>query len=149
MQADSITFLSIAADCVAIVVLVSTADYINRALADVLVAHHKGMRLNQAALVEATGINATTMQRILSGKSEVGVTKLAAFARVLNVPADELMRQAMVKAEAMSQAPSKIDDLETKRKQNEARAMTVEQIESQPHAATRDPEMDSDEPSSP
>lgn len=149
MQADSITFLSIETDSIATLVCVTTADFINRAMADVLVAHYKGQRMTQATLVEATGINATTMQRILVGKSDVEVTKLAEFARVLGVPADELMRQAVAKAEAMSAVAATTDDVAKKRKQNEARSMTTEQIESQPHAATRDPEMDSDEPPTP
>lgn len=127
----------------------SPADFINRAMADVLVAEYKGQRKTQLQLVNATGINATTMQRILVGKSDIDVTQLAAFAEVLRVPADELMRRAFAKAEAMSEASATTDDLGARRLQREAEQMSVAEIEHNAIAATVDAERREDEPDSP
>jgi transcriptional regulator with XRE-family HTH domain len=58
----------------------STSDPIDRAIADVLVAAYKGRRLNQAYLVEKTGIKSATMQRLMAGKSSFSVKQLNAIA---------------------------------------------------------------------
>lgn len=58
----------------------SSSTPIDRALADVLVAAYKGKRMNQAALVEKTGIKTATMQRLMAGKSRFDVDQLFAIA---------------------------------------------------------------------
>jgi transcriptional regulator with XRE-family HTH domain len=70
-------------------------DPVNRAMADELVARYKGKRLNQAKLVEATGINATTMQRIMAGKSAVYVAQLFPLARALDTSPEEIVAGAV------------------------------------------------------
>jgi transcriptional regulator with XRE-family HTH domain len=67
---------------------------INRAIADELVARYKGKRLTQANLVEATGINATTMQRILAGKSNVYIAQLAVIAKALDTTMESIIEGA-------------------------------------------------------
>lgn len=80
------------------------APYINQAMADVLVAAYKGERKTQGYLVTATGINATTMQRILAGKSDIDVIQLAKIADAIGIPPQDLMESAVEKAERMSAA---------------------------------------------
>jgi transcriptional regulator with XRE-family HTH domain len=58
----------------------STSKPIDRALADVLVSAYKGKRMNQAALVEATGIKSATMQRLMAGHTQFDVDQLYAIA---------------------------------------------------------------------
>jgi transcriptional regulator with XRE-family HTH domain len=58
----------------------STSEPIDRALADVLVAAYKGRRMNQAYLVEQTGIKPATMQRLMAGKSSFDVKQLNSIA---------------------------------------------------------------------
>ncbi|ROS28871.1 helix-turn-helix protein [Rathayibacter sp. PhB127] len=70
-------------------------DPVNRAMADELVARYKGKRLNQAQLVEATGINATTMQRIMAGKSAVYVAQLFSLARALETSPEAIVEGAV------------------------------------------------------
>ena len=53
-----------------------TASPIDLALADVLVAAYKGRRMNQADLVEATGISVATMQRLMAGRTRFDVEQL-------------------------------------------------------------------------
>lgn len=68
---------------------------VNRAMADELVALYKGKRLNQAKLVELTGIPATTMQRIMAGKSAVYIAQLFALAAALETSPDEIVGGAV------------------------------------------------------
>lgn len=125
------------------------APFINQAMADALVAAYKGERLTQADLVRETGINPTTMQRLLSGKSDIDVIQLAKLADAIGVPPQELMEYAVERAERLSAAAAK-NDLQEKRlqKQAEAQSMTTDQLENETNkrAATIDPELDTDEP---
>lgn len=75
-------------------------QYITQALADHLVAVYKGKRLTQASLVTATGINATTMQRIMAGKSVIDTVQLERLATALNVSAASLLQVAEENATA-------------------------------------------------
>jgi transcriptional regulator with XRE-family HTH domain len=69
-------------------------DPITRFMADELVAQYKGRRLTQADLVERTSINATTMQRIMAGKSNVTLPQLFAIAKALGTSAELLVQGA-------------------------------------------------------
>lgn len=80
------------------------APFINQAMADVLVAAYKGERKTQGYLVSETGINPTTMQRLLAGKSDIDVIQLTKIADAIGVPPQELMELAVERAERMSAA---------------------------------------------
>ena len=69
-------------------------DPINRAMADELVALYKGKRMTQATLVELTGINATTMQRIMAGKSAIYIAQLFSLASALDTSAEAIVEGA-------------------------------------------------------
>lgn len=123
--------------------------FINQALADVLVSAYKGERMTQAQLVEKTGINVTTMQRLLAGKSDIDVIQLTKLADAIGTPPQELMEYAVERAERLSVAAAK-NDLSKMRqeKQSEAQSMTTDQLENTTkRAATTDPELDTDQPS--
>ena len=121
------------------------ASSYSRAVADEIVGIYKKKRMTQPQLAELADINPTTLQRLLAGKSEMLVDQLIALCGVLGVSPGKVVEDAE-NALAMSEAATTTNDLDTKRKQNEARSMTTEQIETTKHAATRDPEMDNDEP---
>lgn len=128
------------------------APFINQAMADILVASYKEERMTQADLVARTGINPTTMQRLLAGKSVIDVTQLAALADAIGVPPQDLMERAVERAERLSAASSNMSDLQKKRseKEAEARAMTPDQLaQVEKRAATDDPELGTDEPEAP
>ncbi|MFF1633936.1 helix-turn-helix domain-containing protein [Leifsonia sp. NPDC058248] len=73
----------------------TTSTPIDRALADVLVAAYKGKRMNQATLVEATGIKSATMQRLMAGKTRFDVDQLFAIAEAIGGrSAADYMREA-------------------------------------------------------
>ena len=61
----------------------TTATPLDRALADILVAAYKGKRMNQAALVEKSGIKTATMQRLLAGKARFSVDQLFELAKAI------------------------------------------------------------------
>lgn len=128
---------------------------LNQAMAAEIRGERVARDLTQERLAEASGISYSTIKRIERGKVDISTGDLGAIASVFSnqepeVGPHQLMERAVTRAGGyetlLSVAASKTDDLHTKRKQNEARAMTVEQIESQQHAATRDPELDTDEP---
>lgn len=132
---------------------------LNKAMAAEIRGERVARELTQEQLAEASGISYSTIKRIERGHVDISTGDLGAIAAVLSdqegpeVGPHQLMERAVTRAGGyetlLSEVPSTNDDLRTKRKQNEARAMTVEQIESQPHAATRDPELDTDEPPAP
>lgn len=83
----------------------STSEPIDRALADVLVAAYKGRRLNQAYLVEQTGIKPATMQRLMAGKTNFDVKQLNGIADAIGAGrtgADYLRDAERMLAEAAS-----------------------------------------------
>ncbi|UAJ79994.1 helix-turn-helix transcriptional regulator [Leifsonia sp. ZF2019] len=95
----------------------STSKPIDRALADVLVAAYKGRRLNQAALVEKTGIKPATMQRLMAGKAQFDVDQLFAIADAIGTrTAADYLREAEANVDeaSMSQAPSNVTDITSK-----------------------------------
>jgi transcriptional regulator with XRE-family HTH domain len=134
-------------------VVTNRAQNIKAATADVLRAAYKEQRLTQPMLVKATGINATTMQRIMDGKSSVDMTTLFLLADAIGIPADEILERAIKRADRMPgqqmSEGSSSNDLEVKRRQREAASMSMEQLEGDAgigRAAVVDEELDSDEP---
>ena len=124
------------------------ASALSTALGAVIRGRYKKIGMSQETLAQLTGITITTIQRAVAGKAELDMDQVFAIADSLNTSATSLIAEAeadlgRLELSGASSTPISID---TKRKQNEARAMTVEQIEAQKHAATRDTEMDTDEP---
>lgn len=98
----------------------------------------------------AAGIAESTMNRILAGTRDINVTQIVRLAGAMRITPQQLVKNAVKKAGGMealmSEVTSTQDDIATKRKQKEAEAMTPEQLGALKHAATTDPEMDTDEP---
>lgn len=126
---------------------------IDRAIAAVLNSAYtlKGMTRNE--LSEKTGINATTMQRLLSGKSAWNSSQFLEVCLAIGGPKspEALFREAIdfipyLPKLPVSDGTGTTDDLDRKRRQREAAAMSIEELEQLGGAATRDAELDSDEP---
>jgi transcriptional regulator with XRE-family HTH domain len=109
-----------------------------------------GTRMTQEILAQRAGYSVTTLQKKLAGTAPINTTDLALLAGAIPfTTAGAILDSAIEQLggyEKLSEPTATTDDLDTKRKQNEARAMSVEQIEALPNAATDDPELDSDEP---
>lgn len=128
-------------------------DVAQQAVADSLVEAYKGERLTQPELAKRAGITDRTLQRYLSGATEIGTATFLMLAEAIGVDPSDIIDRAQARAqrrvERMSDAPTKTDDLETKRKQKAVAEMSTAEIEALDHAATRDPELDTDEPEQP
>jgi len=132
----------------------SKSTDLNQAMAAEIRAERGAAQLTQVELAVRSGISYSTLKRILNGTVDVSVADLGAIAAALStventVTPQELLRRAVERAggyTALLSAPSATqDEIDAKRKQDEVRTMTVAQIEALPHAATRDPEMDTDQ----
>lgn len=132
------------------------ATAFSRAIADILTGRQKrtrmpdGHRMTQDDLVESTGIAKPTLQRKLAGESEIKVGELERLCAALSIDAASVVAEAQAEFASLEQltapvspAPAIPVDLDRKRK---ARAMPPEQLEQERHAATLDPELDTDEP---
>lgn len=126
----------------------------SKAVGDAIFGRYKAKRWNQETLAAKVGLSLGTLRRMVAGESEISARELALIAKVLGTDAQTILDEALEAYGGMDalirEAVSVVADtpvaLDTKRKQNEVRTMTVEQIEDLPHAATIDPEMDTDEP---
>lgn len=121
-------------------------EYVNRATSRVLDSARSLAGLTQQQLADRSGLSIVTVQKILSGEQATKIPQFMALAKGADADPGALLDQIETVAKRMSAVAVTSNDIDTKRKQNEARTMTVEQIEALPHAATRDPEMDSPEP---
>lgn len=113
---------------------------------------NKGDTRDEAA--SSIGVGAVTFGRHLRGHmGGITVRELVAVCHAYGGDPSEIIAAALKNfggieklLAQMSPAEATTVDINTKRKQNEARAMTVEQIETaDERAATTDPEMDTDE----
>lgn len=117
-------------------------DFINRATADVIEGIIARERTTKAKVAKGAGFSTATMTRLVSGEAEIPISRLYDIARALGISAQEILDAADARALRLSEAAAKnVTQLHPKRVED----MTVEEIESLPHAATRDPEMDTDE----
>lgn len=108
------------------------ASDISRAVGDVVFGRYKRQRLSQADLVERTGMSVTTVRRLIAGEAEFDVGQLWQLAEVLGAsPADILW-------EAEQQLSGDVS------RQNSG--YPNDRIARLPHAATADPELDTDLP---
>lgn len=132
--------------------MVREASEFSKYVARTLVGAYKMHGLRQADLVERTGITKATMQRILAGDADVDVEQLAKIAKVLDEDPGKLLEQATRLyggADKLLSEVAGINDLDTRRRQKAAAAMSVEELEAEGKAAIRDPELDEDEPEQP
>lgn len=135
---------------------------INAAVAAELRAEKAAKRpkLSVRRLAETAGMTVVTTNRVLNGERDINVTQLLQLAAALEVPPTELYERAVARLggmpvvlasateraertarEQMSEAsPTKVIKFPTA-----VEDMTVEEIEAQRHAATRDGEMDQPE----
>lgn len=126
------------------------ASEYSKRLADVIVGEHKKRRLSQREIAAGAGYTPTTLQRMLSGVSEISAEDVVRIAAFLGMPADKLFNEATELVggaeKLLSDAAGTNDELATRRAQKAAEGMSVAELEGQQHAATRDPELDTDEP---
>jgi len=117
--------------------------YITRALADEVRGAARREGFSQAKIADLSGLSLATVQRLLAGKRDMDTTQLTLIAHVIGEEPADLLRAATARAERMSEAsPDNVTQLQPRKRVED---MTVDEIESQKHAATRDPEMDTDE----
>jgi transcriptional regulator with XRE-family HTH domain len=133
------------------------SDYSKR-LADVIVGEYKKRRLTQRELVEALGYKRVTLQRMLSGISEISAEDVIRIATFVGFDASKVLDEALdlvgglpalTPPDAEMSHPHGHNDLEVKRKQREALAMTPEQREGERIAAIDDAELSRPEPDQP
>jgi len=117
-------------------------DFINQATADVIEGIIARERTNKATVAKGAGFSVATMTRLVSGKAEIPISRLYDIARALGISAQEILDAADARAAKLSEAAGN-NVTPLRRKQVED--MTVDEIEQLPHAATHDPEMDTDE----
>ena len=68
-------------------------DY-NQAVADALTGAYKARRLKQEVLAERAGMSHWTLQKKLKGRAPVTATDLVVLARVIGVPAAQILAEA-------------------------------------------------------
>ena len=146
---------------------------VNLALAETIDGERAAIRigsrkLSVERLAAESGVAYGTLRRILAGKLDVNIGDLAALVSVINLyrrtplTVAEVVEASVARAGGMSkiveefgitplsEVPATTDELaDRRRKQEEAAAMTVEELEDVAGAATRDAELDSDEPDLP
>jgi transcriptional regulator with XRE-family HTH domain len=144
---------------------VDTKDsIINREMALTIKRERAGTTYTVDQLAKASGISTATINRMFSkDPRDVNITQITWLAALLGTTPQELVAEAVRRAGGlgaimdemrasieMSDGAGTNDELDRKRRQKEAASMTTEQLEGeQQRAATRDPEMDSDEPPTP
>ncbi len=126
----------------------------DRAIAAIIKGYARTLGVTQDEIAATTGIPLVGVQRLFSGKSAWKTSQLLDVAAAIGGPKDAstLLDEAVAfipHLPAVSEAATTTDDLERKRRQRQAAAMTVEELEQLSGAATRDAELDSDEPDLP
>jgi transcriptional regulator with XRE-family HTH domain len=146
----------------------SKLSLINRALGAEVRAEMAAQGLTAKDVSAASGITLGQMNRIISKNDnlvrDINITQISEIAYALDSTPQMLVERAVRRAggisaiwadrermrAAMSVVPVTNDELaERRRKQAEAAAMSVEELEDVKGAATRDAELDSDEPELP
>jgi transcriptional regulator with XRE-family HTH domain len=131
------------------------SDFINASIADVFRAAYREENMTQQNLSDMTGINMTTMQRLMSGKSTFDVNQVALISEAVKLSPVEIMLRAEKRAhrklvESMSDAAATVTPIGKGFTQEQADRMTTGEIESSLiQAAYRDAEADTDEPELP
>jgi transcriptional regulator with XRE-family HTH domain len=118
------------------------SDFINQATADVIEGIIARERTTKAKVAAGAGFSVATMTRLVSGDAEIPISRLYDIARALGVSAQEILDAADARAAKLSEGAGQNV---TQLRPVPVEQMTIDEIESLPHAATRDPEMDTDE----
>lgn len=135
---------------------------INAAVAAELRAEKAAKRpkLSVRVLAEKAGMTTVTTNRVLNGDRDINVTQLLQLGAALDVPPTDLFSRAITRlggmpavlASASERAEhasreqlSEASDTKVIKFPTPVEDMTVEQLEAQRHAATRDGEMDQPE----
>jgi transcriptional regulator with XRE-family HTH domain len=83
---------------------------LNRALAAELRAERVAVNITVDQLSDRSGVNLTTLKRVLAGKRDINVTQLGLLSQALGVTAEELFRRAVTRmggmGALMSEAPA-------------------------------------------
>jgi transcriptional regulator with XRE-family HTH domain len=147
----------------------SKLSLINRSMGAEVRAEMAAQGLTAKQVADRSGISMGQVNRIVSKNPDfvrdINVTQISEIAHALGTTPHRLVERAVERAggieaiwadrenmrrAAVSVAPGTNDELaERRRKQAEAAAMSVEELENVPGAATRDAELDSDEPDLP
>lgn len=121
----------------------------------VLKGEYKKRSMTVESLADTTDIPYSTLRKKFAGDSPILVSEVVVISKAIGIPPAQVLteaetmlgqQQGNASRASMSAPSATTNDIDTKRKQNEARSMTTKQIEMTQHAATRDPEMDNDEP---
>jgi transcriptional regulator with XRE-family HTH domain len=119
---------------------------LNTAVGNVLKGEYTKREKTLDDLAAETGIPYSTLRRKIAGGAPIFVAELMAIAKAIPVSAGKVLDEAE-ELVAMSAADATNDlDAIRRRKQAEASAMKPEDLEAEKHAATRDPELDTDQP---
>lgn len=121
----------------------------NLAMAATLRGERAKKGWTQEDLAARSGLNLSTLKRILKGERDINVNQIAALAEAFGVSPAKLVADATEELSAMSAAAPTMSELEKKRiaKQAEAQSKTTDQLENENRrAATIDAELDTDEP---
>lgn len=128
----------------------------NLAMAATIRAERGSANLTQEELARLAGINYETFKRILKGERDINITQITGIARAVGIRPAQLVQRAeeryiVMLEEQLSAGGGIPNDITRKRieKEAEARAMTPDQLAGAKHAATTDPELNTDEPGAP
>ena len=125
------------------------AEIINRAAADVLDGAKTESGLGQKGLAARAGMSQVTVQKLLSGNQSIKIPQFLNLAMATDLSPAEIINRIEAKVQKMmSQGPS-ISDEWIEDRHEQAAAMTPEELENYGLAATRDAELDEDEPEAP
>ena len=119
---------------------------LNEALAAEIRAERARKKVTIKELALAAGMVESTLNRALAGQRDINVTQIGLIARALSIDPSVLMARAVESIGGLETLVSEVH-AQNVTKLRRVEDMTVEEIEKLPHAATIDPEMDTDEQS--
>ena len=115
------------------------------AMGRVLKGEYVKAGLTLDVLAERAGIPYYTLRRKIAGQSPLNMDEFFAVVQAIGADAGQLLKEA----DLMSDVARTKNQLDTKRQQREAAAMSDRALEGQKKAATRDDELDTGEPEAP
>ena len=124
---------------------------LNKAMAHAIKVARVDAKMTVEEVRLAAGLTVSTMNRVVAGSRDINVTQIGRIAGAIGVTPSQLVKKAVAEAGGMEAIMSEVattNDLDAQRakRQATASAMTPEELEAERHAATTDPEMDTDEP---
>jgi transcriptional regulator with XRE-family HTH domain len=118
---------------------------LNRALAAELRAERVAVNITVDQLSDRSGVNLTTLKRVLAGKRDINVTQLGLLSQALGVTAEELFRRAVTRMGGMGALMSEVQVNNVHVLKSVDQFDTDELDASVAQAALRDREMNEDE----